>query len=112
MLYNCRCNKRIKQSLGDFCLFIPTSNDGTISSANLDQYLHERNSIHVLQNSCAKSKCQLEFEIKSKTASAGKSANKTLRITGDQALTESDEDMSPSGLNSSLNTGDAQIKIK
>lgn len=92
--------------MGEFCIFIPNNNsihDATsITTSNLDQFINERNSVSVLQNSCAKSKCKLEFEIKSKASS---SSNKTMRITGDQALYEdTDED------NNTNN--DAQSKIK
>lgn len=87
----------MKQNLVNFCLFIPSSTDEEITAANLDKFLYDSNSIQVLQNSCAKSKCNLEFEMKSRSPNNGKST-KTI-ISGDRLQSESDEDSSSANNN-------------
>ncbi|CAF0833683.1 unnamed protein product [Brachionus calyciflorus] len=73
---------RIKQNLTSFCLFIPSSNpDDEINSSNLSKFIHDRNSLQILNKSCVKSSSNLEFEIKCKSQSQSKSI-KTI-ISGD-----------------------------
>lgn len=84
---------RIKQNLTNFCLFIPSSSglmsNDKIDSSNLDQFLHEKNSLNILNQSCIKSSCNLEFELKLKSANS--KSTKTI-ISGDRIQIESDND--------------------
>ncbi len=84
---------RIKQNLENFCLFIQALNNpsSTDSSENVNELeVHERNSLQILNNSCLKSNCNLEFELKLKSAGNNKTT-KTI-ISGDHIQSESDAD--------------------
>lgn len=48
-------------------LFIPSDNlTEAINVDNLDNFIHDRNAIQILNQSCSKSNCKLEFDIKNK----------------------------------------------
>lgn len=70
-------------------------NSEEMTLANFDKFLHERNSINVLQNSCAKCKYGFELETKEKKAKStsskdnGNGSNGKNNASVDQA--ESDE---------------------
>lgn len=68
-------------------------NSEEMTLANFDKFLHERNSINVLQNSCAKCKYGFELETKEKkaksTSSKDNGSNGKNNASVDQA--ESDE---------------------
>lgn len=52
--------------------------------------MHERNSLQILTNSCVKSNCTLEFELKVKSSNQGKSSK--IVLTGDSIQSETDDE--------------------
>lgn len=87
-------NLRVKKNLGTFNLFIPSDNlAGLIDATNLDNFLHERNSIQILNQSCSKNNCKLEFEIKNR-GECNQSVKKV--VSGDQIEVDSENEISES----------------
>lgn len=80
--------------LPNFCLFISTSSDEEISNANLDKFLHERNSINILQNACVRNRCALEFVFKEKVTSnnTDKKVKRSHEYASQVLSDDSDED--------------------
>ncbi len=68
----------------NFYLFIPANVNEKIDSTNLENYIHEKNSIQLLNNSCVKSNCILEFEIKIKSPTTGKKTIVSASIDSDE----------------------------
>jgi len=88
-----RLKSRIKQNLPNFSIFIPSNLiPENVDPSNYVQIINDRNALQMLHNSCVKSNCQLEFEIKSKNSQNNVSTKRI--ITGDLAQFESDEEPS------------------
>lgn len=75
----------------NFYLLIPANTEEKIDSTNLENFIHEKNSIQLLNNSCVKSNCSLEFEIKLKSPMSGKKSTKTI-ISGSNIDSDESED--------------------
>lgn len=73
----------------ELCIFLPSNFVETTSDANIAEYLHDRNALQVLGNSCTKSRCNLEFEIKTRSPKSSRSIK--TKLTGAQIESESNE---------------------
>lgn len=71
-------------------MFIPSLTDQELTYDNLNKFVHERNSIQMLQNSCIKSKYLLDFDFKYKPASSKVNGKKNASKT--EAGADSDPD--------------------
>lgn len=69
---------RIKKNLVNFCILIPvramSETQEKPTSANIDDFINEKNSIQILNDSCSKSNCNLEFEFRLKSTSENTSS--------------------------------------
>ena len=72
--------------------------------ANFDKFLHERNSINVLQNSCAK--CKYAFELETKE----KKAKSTSKDNGSNGKNNASVDQAESDEHDSQNNDGSRIK--
>jgi hypothetical protein len=95
---------KIKQNLENFCLFIQSSG-ATSNGENLE--VHERNSIQILNNSCLKSNCNLEFELRLRSAKT-KMTTTTMKttISGREHILESSEQQPSSDTESTTKSDD------
>ena len=90
----------------NFHLLIPANLDENIDSTNLENFIHEKNSIQLLNNSCVKSNCSLEFEIKLKTLMNGNKSAKTIVSASNIESDESEDDIN------NLSNGTSKKKYK
>jgi hypothetical protein len=82
----------------NFHLLIPANIDEKIDTTNLENFIHEKNSIQLLNDSCVKSNCNLEFEIKQKSIVNGNKSTKTIVSASNIESDESEDNNLSNGI--------------